>query len=476
MNRLPRLTTLLSAAAILAGGAALQASGFQLREQSPSAQGNAFAGVSAKGFDISSMYFNPATMTTFDGFQVVAGFSFVAPTAELSGATATRATLSGPLAAFGGTTITGSPSHGDAANNAILPNLYAMWSVSKDFKLGFSVNAPFGLVTEYDSAFIGRYHALKSDLKTVDVAVNAAYRIHPKFSVGASLIYRTVEAELSNAVDMGQITFLSLATSASPVYPSSVWLPFAPTTASYDGKATIQGDTHVLGYKAGLTFQPVDTLTLGLSYHGATKPKVEGTVTYRYPTNVPLASQPYFNAVMNGAHLVNGGATAEVELPDTLSLGMAWDVTPTVNLALEASRTGWSSFKELRVTFDSGQADSVTEENWRDTWYYALGATWKLSESLALRAGVATDQGAVEEAYRTPRIPDGDRTWLSAGLGYRISDRVTFDVAYTHILVKDGKLALQAGTAGNPDFFRGNLAGTYQNKIDILAASLRMNF
>lgn len=450
MNRLPRLTTLLSAAAILAGGAALQASGFQLREQSPSAQGNAFAGVSAKGFDISSMYFNPATMTTFDGFQVVAGFSFIAPTAELSGATATRAT------ALGGSTITGAATHGDAANNAILPNLYAMWSISKDFKLGFSVNAPFGLVTEYDSDFIGRYHALKSDLKTVDVAVNAAYRIHPKFSVGASLIYRTVEAELSNAVDFGAI----LAAIGQPVAPGSA-----------DGKATIEGDTHVLGYKAGLTFQPTEAFTLGLSYHGATKPKVEGTITYIYPS--PTVAAAMANPALS---LVDGGATAEVELPDTLSLGMAWDVTPTVNLALEASRTGWSSFKELRVTFDSGQADSVTEENWRDTWYYALGATWKLSDSLALRAGVATDQGAVEEAYRTPRIPDGDRTWLSAGLGYRISDRVTFDVAYTHILVKDGKLALQAGTAGNPDFFRGNLAGTYQNKIDILAASLRMNF
>jgi len=476
MNPLPRLTLLLAAAAFLASNGPLQASGFQLREQSPSAQGNAFAGVSARGFDIGSMYFNPATLTAFDGFQVVTGLSFVAPVAELSGATATRATLGGPLAPFGGTTIAGAASHGDAANNAILPNLYAMWSVSKDFKLGLSVNAPFGLVTDYDADFIGRYHALKSDLKTVDVAVNAAYRVHPKFSVGASLVYRTVEAELSNAVDMGQIAFLGLASSTNPVYPSSLWLPFSPTAATFDGKATIQGDTHVLGYKAGLTFQPTEAFTLGLSYHGATKPKVEGTVTYRYPTDVPVASQPYFNAVVNGAHLVDGGATAEVELPDTLSLGLAWDVTPTLALALEASRTGWSSFKELRVAFDSGQADSVTHENWRDTWYCALGATWKLSEALSLRAGVATDQGAVKEVNRTPRIPDGDRTWFSTGLGYRLSDRLTFDVAYTHILVKDGKLALQADTPGNPDFFRGDLTGTYRNRINILAASLRMSF
>ena len=75
MNPLPRLTLLLAAAAFLASNGPLQASGFQLREQSPSAQGNAFAGVSARGFDIGSMYFNPATLTAFDGFQVVTGLS-----------------------------------------------------------------------------------------------------------------------------------------------------------------------------------------------------------------------------------------------------------------------------------------------------------------------------------------------------------------------------------------------------------------
>lgn len=456
------------------------ASGFQLREQSPSAQGNAFAGVSAKGSDISTMFFNPATMTQFEGFQVVTGFTYVGPKAELSNASATRATYTNPpfptaLGAYDETTITGPSMHPDAANDAALPNIYAMWSVTKDFKLGLSLNAPFGLVTDYDPAYVGRYHALKSDLKTVDVALNAAYRIHPTLSVGASLVYRKVDAELSNAVDMGQVAFLGLA-SAYPTQPA-LFGPFAPssTGSPYDGKATIKGDASVLGYKLGLTFEPTPAIHLGVAYQGGTKPKVEGTVTYEYPT-VAAAQAPYFTTVMNGAHLVNGTATAEVDLPDTTSLGLSWDVTPAVNVAFEASRTGWSKFKELRVKFGSGQADAVTNENWRNTMYYALGATWKLSETLILRAGLATDQGAVEDAYRTPRIPDGDRTWLSAGLGYAFSKSVGLDLAYTNISVKDGPLALQAGTYGSADFFRGNLNGTFKNSIEILALSVHFSF
>ncbi len=444
------LTTTL--ALMLAGLAApqAQASGFQLREQSPSAQGNAFAGITAKGTDISSMFFNPATMTAFEGFQVVAGLSCVAPKAELGGAAATRAT------ALGASVITGAATHPDAANNALLPNLYAMWSVTQNLKLGLSVNAPFGLVTEYDANFIGRYHALKSDLKTVDVALNAAYRIHPMVSVGASMIYRKVDAELSNAVDFGGI----LAAVGQPVAPGSA-----------DGRATIKGDTSVAGFKAGLTLQPTSTLSLGLAYQGATKPKVEGTARYDYPN--PTVAAAMADPRLN---LVNGTATAEVELPDMTSLGLSWDITPEVSVAFEAARTGWSTFKELRVKFGSSQADSVTHENWRNTMYYALGGTWKATETLTLRAGLATDQGAVEDAYRTPRIPDGNRTWFSGGLSYAFSKSMALDFAYTHITVKDGPLALQAGAPGNPDFFRGNLSGTFQNSIDILAVAARFSF
>jgi len=478
----PRYKTAITATlALLVAGALApqaQASGFQLREQSPSAQGNAFAGVSAGGSDISSMFFNPATMTQFEGFQVFVGFSSVAPKAELSGASATRASLTafGPLGAFGGTTITGPTAYPNSAKSAVLPNIYAMWSVSKDFKLGLSVNAPFGMVTEYDSSFVGRYHALKSDLKVVDVALNAAYRFNPMFSVGASVVYRKVNAELSNAVDMGQIAFLGLA----QLYPTSpaVFGPFAPssTTSAFDGKATVKGDTSLMAYKLGLTFEPSKELRFGLGYQSSTKPKVEGTVTYDMPV-VAAGQAPYFNAVMGAAHLVNGTATAEVDLPDTTSLGISWDLAPTVNLSAEVAKTGWSKFKDLTVKFGSGQSDSTTHENWRDTMFCSLGATWKASEALTLRVGLASDQGAVEDGYRTPRIPDGDRTWFSGGLSYAFTKSFGVDLAYTHIVVKDGPLALTAGASpAGADFFRGNLSGTFKNGIEIVALSARFNF
>ena len=34
---------------------------------------------------------------------------------------------------------------------------------------GLGVNAPFGLKTDYDDGWIGRYQALKSQIKTINV-------------------------------------------------------------------------------------------------------------------------------------------------------------------------------------------------------------------------------------------------------------------------------------------------------------------
>ena len=486
MIKQTRITVPVTALALLLAGASAPralASGFQLREQSASAQGTAFAGVAAGGADISTMFFNPATMTGFDGTQLVFGGTSVRPKAELTGASASRSTLSG------GSTIMPAGAPGNAAKGAVLPELYAMWSLSKDFKLGFSLNAPFGLTTEYDNAFVGRYHALKSQLKTVDLGLNVAYRINAEWSLGATLLSRHASAELSNSVDYGQLAFLKMAQmAANPLYKpadradfGAAATAFAPTSSSspYDGQATVKGSKNVMGYKVGLTYQPTSTLHAGLAYQSATKVTIDGNVHYDAPniSSLPDSVQRRMNDVISGAGLVDGSTSAAVNLPDTTSLGLSWDVSPTVNLAFEADRTGWAKFKELRFTFGSNQSDNVTAENWRNTLFYSLGATWKYSQALTLRAGLASDQGAVDSTYRTPRIPDNDRTWISLGLGYAFSKSFGVDLAYTHIAVKDGSVALQAGSnpAGN-DFFRGNLSGTFKNSIDTMAIQAHITF
>ena len=87
----------------------------------------------------------------------------------------------------------------------MLPVLYAMWSLSPDLKLGLSLNSPFGLTSDYQSGWIGRYHALKSTMTIVELAPNLAWRLNPSWSIGGAVVARHVDAELSNAVDFGAV-------------------------------------------------------------------------------------------------------------------------------------------------------------------------------------------------------------------------------------------------------------------------------
>jgi long-chain fatty acid transport protein len=479
-----------------------QASGFQLREQSPLSQGNAFAGISAGGGDISSLFFNPAVMTQYDGWQFSFGGTYVGLSAKFSDGTASRTPVlqglgfqSAPVTGTSLNTISGPSSHGNAAISAVLPEFNIMYSLSKDVKVGLSVNVPFGLTTEYDSNWIGRYHALKSDLKTIDIAPSIALRASESFTFGVAFIARKANAELTNAVDYGTALGLTVgqglaAAGLSTVSPgpgqnspvanvamgapnATFGTPGYATPGAWDGQAGLKGDGWGYGWKAGFTWQPSPEFRLGGAYTAAMTMTLKGDGTFQFPAALPATDL----AALNGAGLISGKAQADLPLPATASLGFDWKATPGFSLEGEIARTTWSRFKELRVKFSTGAPDSVTDESWHDTTFVSLGGTWKVSDQWKVRAGLAYDQSAVDDAHRTPRIPDNDRKWLSLGCSYALSKQASIDFGYSRLFISDGKVMLSAGSdTTNPNLTRGNLNGTIQAAINIIGAQVRYSF
>ena len=56
---------------------------------------------------------------------------------------------------------------GDAGSLKAVPNLYLVVPINKEWTFGVGLNAPFGLITEYDDGWIGRYQAIKSDVRAM---------------------------------------------------------------------------------------------------------------------------------------------------------------------------------------------------------------------------------------------------------------------------------------------------------------------
>jgi len=434
-------------ALILVGAPHAGASGFQLREQSAAELGNAFAGASAGAQDFTSMFWNPAAMSLYPGTQVSLNASWIRARMDLFGASGTRASAFQP----GNRSISGGPDLPNAVNQPVVPAFYLAYGLNDQWTLGFSVNVPFGLVTEYPDDFTGRYYALRTDLKTYDIAPAVSWRPNADWTFGVALVARKAEATISNAVDFGAIG-------------NERGIPgFTPGGA--DRIATLTGDAWAYGYKAGFTWQATPDLRVGLGYQGRTDLDIKGRIAY---SSVPAA---FSSAVSDSS------AKAKLHLPATASAGFTWTLTPAISVQGELAWTEWSVFKELRVSFDSGQPDDVTQENWSNTMFYSLGGIWKLNPAWALKAGLAYDRSPVDNRYRTPRIPDSDRTWFSAGVAWSPSERTTVDFAATQIIAPDAKVDLRSGSsASDPNFFRGNLSGTYKVGITIVALSARYQF
>ena len=421
----------LTAAAVALVPDDASAAGFALKEQSSSAQGNSFAGATAGAEDVTYMFFNPAGLTRFDENQAALVVSYILPQAELQGASGRD---------LAGAPVTGTTT-GDAGDGAIVPASYLLWSLSPDLKLGLGVNAPFGLKTEYDAGWVGRYHATESELKTININPNVAYRLNERISVGAGLQFQYVEATLGQAIDINTIS--------GGAVPA-------------DGSVEVTGDDWGYGFNLGVLFELSESTRIGAAYRSKINSTLKGTGDF----TLPLGATP---AAFGGA-FADTGATAKFTSPDTASVGVYHDLSPELAVMAEAAWTGWSSFDVLRVQFDNPvQPDSVTIEDWDDSWFFALGATWRPSEQLALRGGIAYDQTPIPDATRTPRIPGNDRTWVSIGLGYAVTPGFSLDAGYTHIFVDDSAVALNQG--GSLE-----LNANYENSVDILTVQAVLKF
>ena len=123
-----------------------QAAGFALIEQSASGMGNAFAGGSAVAEDASTIFFNPAGMTYIQGTQAVGAIHLIKPNADFKD-------KGSELANFRQLGDEGP----DAGDLALVPNAYFKTDLNENIKLGLAINAPFGLKTEYDEEWLGRF-------------------------------------------------------------------------------------------------------------------------------------------------------------------------------------------------------------------------------------------------------------------------------------------------------------------------------
>ncbi len=469
-----KILTLLASVTMLASSQQAFSSGFFLIEQSVSAMGTAYGSGASGGEDASTIWFNPAGMTRICGNQFVGGIHTVIPVADYDdkgseAITAFTGPQAGPPTAYQELDAykdKGNDDGRDGGEIAAVANSYFSAQINDCLWVGLGVTSPYGLVTDYKDNWRGRYHAIRSSVLTINLNPSVAWRVNNQFSIGAGFNAMYMHAKLTNAVDFGLITQYATGNAAA----------FGMAPQEDDGKVELKGNSWAFGWNVGALWEPCCGTRIGASYRSEVKHKLNGKEKFK---DVPAQIRTVPALAALNDQFQDTGTRATVKLPMQASISAYREVNPCWAVMGDITWTNWDVLQELRFTFDNeNQADGVTTFDWRDTFRYSLGTTYRPNCCWILRAGFAYDQSPIKnEELRTPRVPDEDRIWTTVGFGYNINECLRVDVGYAHIFVREAEINKLENLASNSeDWFRGGLYGKYNSYTDIISAQIVWGF
>ena len=430
------------------------AGGFQLFEQSTKGLGSAFSDQAAAN-DTSTAFWNPAGLTRLHGQNLSLSAHLIKPSSRFVNE-GSHTSLPPPS----GLPLTGG-NGGDPGDLAVIPAFYFSHEVNDRWALGVAVNSPFGLGTKYDDGWVGRYHALNTELQTINLNPSLGFRINEQLSLGGGLDGQYAKAKLSNALDFSTVC-LAQGSATPTLAPLCVAGGFTtPGSTATDGKVSVEGDSWALGWNAAFLFDLSTRTRLGASYRSKMRHNVKGDASFKKPANLP-------GPISQLSVFTNGDVKTTIELPETITLALHTDLTDSISLTTASTWTRWSRLRELRIHFDNGAPDSATQLDWRDAWRIAIGSTFHINQSWAFRTGIAYDQTPVKKELGSERIPDANRVMLGLGASYRLSPDSSLDLAYVHWWVRDAPINLSNPAAGS-------LTGRFE-KSSIDAIAMQINY
>lgn len=407
---------------LLMGAGNVRASGFGVFTHGADALGKSNA-VTAHNASPSAVFFNPALINNLVGTQVEIGTTMIAIRQDFT-STATGIEI-------------------DGSDDVSFPStLFLTHAVSDKFSLGVGVFNPFGLATEWPDDWEGRYLATKSEMTTFNFNPVVSYRVTPDVSVAAGAALLTVDATLENKLNMALLGF-----------PAG----FA------DGNQKFEGDGQGVGYNFGFSAKVNPKISWGLSYRSAIDFTAKGQVSTELP--------PGADAVAPLFPTTNG--ETKITLPRQVSAGIAYQISPKAVIETGIRWEEWSSFDELKITFDSpvaGQTQKLTPRDWDDTFAVNIGGHYYLTDKYALLLGFLYESNPVPDDTFDPTIPGSDSYLYSIGMTAKY-EKFTYSISYG-LQWKEGRTKNNAISAAD-----GSTAnGEYNAILHLLGVSFSYRF
>lgn len=310
------------------------------------------------------------------------------------------------------------------SNYFLVPEFGYNKMFSPDLSYGITVYGNGGMNSDYGSLpngsnLLGGNGSLGVDLLQLIIAPTAAFKIAPNHSIGISplLGYQRFKAEGLQAFDQ----------SASSSSPGNV------TNRGYD-------DAFGYGVRVGYMGKITPAFSVGAAY--STKVRMQEFDQYK------------------GLFAEQG----DLDIPENYNLGVAWQATPQIQLAVDYQRIKYSGVKSIgNPSTNQTQLGSSNGPGfgWQDVDVWKLGAQYQYSKNLVVRAGYNHGDNPIQARDVTLNIisPGVIKDHASVGMTYLTPAGGEWTVSYVH--------AFENSVSGASSFGGTDTIKMYQNSLGV---------
>ncbi|WP_348673861.1 outer membrane protein transport protein [uncultured Abyssibacter sp.] len=460
---------------------AWSAGGFALPFDSVGASGMGFAGVDAADYDPGAAVRNPA----LHGLALESGLASGAHFAHLSTQFEGEAVREGT----DGSTISGGNSGRSGRVDAPIPDWTWTRRLNERVAVGATLAAPYGTSQHRDADWKGRYNAIDTVIRGIELTPGAAWQMTPRIRVGAGLRLHWFDFQYSNDVDLGAVVQreVQARTGVDLVTPACLVAGEDALPGKYDFRHRAEASRFAAAWQAGLRVALTDRLAAGMSYLAPIEHGLDGEATRQRLgwTVEEFENDPCFLTTRTALLATGGSFEDEVvalvraattdtgfgltlTLPETLSSGVTWS-GERWTFAGSLRWTRWSRFDEVVIRFDNATPTIRRQLGFQDAYLVALGLRYRLNERWTLSTGVAGESAAVSDANRSASSADAGRLYLTGGFSWVVNERRTVDFS-------TGVLRSREGEVDDLDPMTGNrVTGRYQ-PLTLLWFGLRMRW
>lgn len=474
MMRLTRMSLSVMAMGAIAGvtSSGALASGYRFGSQSVSAQGYADAN-GAQAADASTIFYNPAGMSLLDGDNISGGLTLVVPNLKYTDSGSEH---------FTGSAVSGTKNTSSFAPTSVtVPSFYYTHQVDDKIHVGIGFYVPYAAKLNYGTNWVGRYGLESIDMESLDINPSISYKFNEHHSVGFGLTAEYMKATLQKAVDIpGYIS--SLSTAQATAIATQIALAGGNASllsSAKDAQAKMSGSDWGYGFNFGYLYQLNDATRFGVAYRSSIHHNLDGNAQWDFSG---VTSDAVTNALIKSlSGKVDSSATLALDTPETLSGNFYHDLNDKWSVMGDLTWTRNSRLQSVDIKFTgTSEGDLVIKQNWKDTYRLSLGAGYKYSDNLLLKAGVAYDQSPVASSSLThSALPDGDRYWFSLGANYKLTKQSSIDFAYSYVMFSDVTIAYKDSCSPSSSTCTGNgeyTSGSYKSSMQFFGLQYNYKF